>query len=183
VTLKDEISHVLPQHHLRLVLVQPDIPQNAGNIARLCAVTGAELHLVKPLGFFLTEKHFRRSGMDYLHKISLKVHESLDELFDDMAGNFWLCSSRGKESLWQTRFSSDDWLLFGSETTGLPSPLLQTHQERTVRIPMGPAQRCLNVSTAAGIVVYEALRQIAGGRLGEPALLNRMGINEGKSDE
>jgi tRNA (cytidine/uridine-2'-O-)-methyltransferase len=155
----------LPRHSLRVVLVEPDIPQNAGNIARLCAIVGAELHLVKPMGFFLTEKHFRRSGMDYLNGISLKVHESLDAMLECIkanSGNSWLLSAHGEGNLWTTPFKFDDWLLLGSETAGLPPKLIQSHRDRTVKIPMQSGQRCLNVATAARIVVYEALRQIAG---------------------
>ena len=182
-TSANEKAFTLPPHHLRVVLVEPDIPQNTGNIARLCSITGAELHLVKPLGFFLTEKHFRRSGMDYLSNVYLSVHESLDDLLRVMTGTCRLFSAHGTEGLWDTRFNSDDWLFFGSETAGLPARLRQMYPGNMVRIPMHHGQRCLNVSTAAGIAVYEALRQIAGVGQLAPAVQTGFACDRGTTNE
>lgn len=152
---------MLPQHHLKLVLVEPEIPQNAGNIARLCAVTGATLHLVRPLGFFLTEKHFKRAGMDYLDRASMVVHDSLEALFEQIGADpFWLTSGLRGKSMWEAEFCGCDWILLGKESAGLPRQLLDAHPGRAITIEMADGSRGLNVSTAAGIVLYEALRQI-----------------------
>jgi tRNA (cytidine/uridine-2'-O-)-methyltransferase len=150
------------EHGLKVVLVEPEIPQNAGNVARLCAATGARLHLVRPLGFILSDRHFRRAGMDYVREVEITVH-------DDMAG-LWkaigrepvvLTSGLTGRSLWEMRFEAHAWILLGKESAGLPGELLAAHAERTVRIPMRTGTRGLNLSTAAGIVLYEALRQLA----------------------
>jgi len=152
----------LPAHQLKIVLVEPEIPQNAGNIARLCAVTGAALHLVRPLGFFLTEKHFKRAGMDYLADVEMTVHDSLDELFICIGKDpFWLTSGLAKRSFWEARFSPSDWIFFGKESAGLPMKLRERHADRDILVPMRDDCRGLNLSTTAGIVLYEALRQIA----------------------
>lgn len=143
------------------MLVEPEIPQNTGNIARLCAATGAELHLVRPLGFFLSDKHFKRAGMDYLQHVPIKVHESLAELLEVMGGApFFLTSGVGGQPHWAARFARDAWLLLGKESAGLPAALLEAHRELVVQIPMLPERRGLNLATAAGILLYEALRQV-----------------------
>lgn len=150
----------LPRHRLRVVLVQPDIPQNTGNIARLCSVTGVQLHLVRPLGFFLSDARLRRSGMDYWQKLNPVIHDDLPAFEQQLAGGFHLFTSRGRTDLWNAEFTADDWLIFGSESSGLPQDFVRRHAAGTVKIPMRSGERCLNVSTAAGIAVYTALRQI-----------------------
>ena len=150
----------LPAHTLRIALVEPDIPQNTGNIARLCAVTGTGLHLIRPLGFFISDARLRRSGMDYLRDLHPVVHDDLAAFQAVLDGNFWLFSAHGRCDLWDVPFSDRDFLVFGSETAGLPASWLDNCPERTVKIPMRPEQRCLNVSTAAGVALYEALRQL-----------------------
>ena len=154
----------LPPHRLRVVLVHPDIPQNTGNIARLCSVTGAQLHLVRPLGFFLSDAKLRRSGMDYWQKLNPVIHNDLPAFEQQLAGGFHLFTSRGDTDLWNAEFAADDWLIFGSESGGLPPEFVRRHAGRKVKIPMQSGERCLNVSTAAGIAVYAALRQIKLGR-------------------
>ena len=148
-------------HRLKIVVIEPEIPQNTGNIARLCAVSGAELHLVRPLGFFLSERHLKRAGMDYLDEVRLTVHDDLAALRAVMGpAGFWLASAKASKSLWEAEFRADDWLILGRETAGLPAGLLAENAERCVRIPQQAGARCLNLATAAGIFLYEALRQV-----------------------
>jgi len=153
---------MLASHHLRIVLVEPEIPQNTGNIARLCAATGAELHLVRPLGFFLSDRHFKRAGMDYLQHVAMTVHDDLAALMGRIGTEpIWLTSGLDGPAHWSAGFEPNAWIFFGKESAGLPAELLERHRERVVRIPMAENSRGLNVSTAAGIVLYEALRQVA----------------------
>jgi tRNA (cytidine/uridine-2'-O-)-methyltransferase len=162
-TVRDGLQGGLPAHRLKIVLVEPEIPQNTGNIARLCAATGVELHLVRPLGFFLSDKHFKRAGMDYLVNVPMTVHDSLGALMERAgAGPVVLSSGVGGRDLWEMGVTSDTWIFLGKESAGLPGELLEKHAERVVRIPMVEGTRGLNVSTAAGILVYEALRQLRG---------------------
>ena len=151
----------LPPHRLKIALLQPQIAPNTGNIARLCVATGTELHLVRPLGFNLSDRNLRRSAMDYWHKLRLTVHDDTDAFFRAAGSDrFWLFSSKGGVGLWDAAFADGDWLLLGSETAGLSQSMLAAHRDRAVRIPQAPNERCLNLSTAAGIVLFEALRQI-----------------------
>jgi tRNA (cytidine/uridine-2'-O-)-methyltransferase len=150
---------ILLPHHLKLALVHPQIAPNTGNIARLCVATGTELHLVRPLGFVLSDRELKRSAMDYWPRVKLTVHDDL-EAFEEVVGqqSRWLFSSKGERPLWEVDFRDGDWLIFGNETQGLPAILTQRDPARTLRIPQAPEQRCLNLSTAAGIGLYEALR-------------------------
>ena len=146
-----------------LVLLAPEIPHNAGAAGRLCLATGSTLHLVKPLGFSLDDKHVRRTGLDYWHRVDLKVWDSLEALLETAAGRIWLLSTKGEGGLWETRFQPGDYLLFGCETRGLPASLLEAHHERVVRIPMQESgTRSLNLATSAAVVLYEAWRQNRG---------------------
>jgi tRNA (cytidine/uridine-2'-O-)-methyltransferase len=152
----------LPAHALKIVLVEPEIPQNTGNIARLCAATGAALHLVRPLGFFLTDKHFKRAGMDYLAHLSITTYDSLHALFTAIGNDpFLLSSGLSGQPHWNAPFTPNTWLLLGKESAGLPPSLLHQHPDRTLQIPMLQNTRGLNLATAAGILLYEALRQLA----------------------
>jgi tRNA (cytidine/uridine-2'-O-)-methyltransferase len=150
---------------LNVVLVEPKIPPNTGNVARLCAVTASRLHLVAPHGFRVDDKDLRRAGLDYWDK----VHAATWSSFDDLVGSegieparMHLFTGRGSTSLWSTRFQAGDWLVFGDEVSGLPEAVLRTYADRQVRVPMipEPSARSLNLSTCAGICVYEALRQL-----------------------
>jgi len=150
---------------LNVVLVEPKIPPNTGNVARLCAVTGSRLHLVAPLGFRIDDKDLRRAGLDYWDKVHARTWSSFDELLETEgleAQRLHLFTGRGGRSLWQVRFSPGDWLVMGDEVGGLPQPLLDRFTARQVRVPMvaEPGARSLNLSTCTGIAVYEALRQI-----------------------
>ena len=149
---------------LHIVLVEPEIPQNCGNIARTCAATGSRLHLVEPLGFDISEKAVRRAGLDYWHLVEVTVHKNLDALFRDFpqaAGDLWLATTKAPQDYSKARFSPDCWLFFGKETAGLPEELLQKNPERCVRIPMidNPHARSLNLSNSVAVGVYEVLRQ------------------------
>lgn len=147
---------------LHLVLVHPEIPPNTGNIARLCAVTQTRLHLIEPLGFRMDEPLLRRAGLDYIDQAVIEVHPSWEAFAPWLAGRrFFLIETGAPRSLWQTRFQDGDALILGRETQGLPPSLLAAHPDRTISIPMfNPQSRSLNLSTAAGVALYEALRQI-----------------------
>ena len=147
---------------LHIVLVEPEIPQNTGNIARTCAVTGASLHLIRPLGFELTEKWVRRAGLDYWDKVNVTEYENLDKFFSlqpEAERNLWLATTKAPRSYADVRYTPDCWLFFGKETAGLPEPLLERFRARCVRIPMLSDVRCLNLSNSVAVLVYEALRQ------------------------
>ena len=145
---------------MNIVLVEPEIPQNTGNIVRTCAATGARLHIVKPMGFEIDDKKLKRAGLDYWHFLNIQYYENLDDFFEqNQDGRFFYLSSKGTASYTDVKFSDDDFLLFGKETKGLPEKLLIEHPERSIRIPMISDARCLNLSNSVAIVVYEALRQ------------------------
>ena len=154
----------LRSHRLRVVLLQPQIAPNTGNIARLCVATGTELHLVRPLGFVLSDRELRRSAMDYWPRLKLTVHDDTAALLaarEKSGASMWLFSSKGTTGLWSADFRDGDWLVFGSETAGIDTQLRAAHPDRTVRIPQQPDERCLNLSTSVGIALYEALRRIS----------------------
>lgn len=145
---------------MNIVLVEPEIPQNTGNIVRTCAATGARLHIVKPMGFEIDDKKLKRAGLDYWHFLNIRYYENLDDFFgQNQDGRFFYLSSKGTASYTNVEFKDGDFLLFGKETKGLPEKLLIEHPERSIRIPMISDARCLNLSNSVAIVVYEALRQ------------------------
>ncbi len=145
---------------MNIVLVEPEIPQNTGNIVRTCAATGARLHIVKPMGFEIDDKKLKRAGLDYWHFLNIQYYENLDDFFtQNQDGRFFYLSSKGTASYTDVEFKDGDFLLFGKETKGLPEKLLIEHPERSIRIPMISDARCLNLSNSVAIVVYEALRQ------------------------
>jgi tRNA (cytidine/uridine-2'-O-)-methyltransferase len=144
-----------------LVLVHPEIPQNTGNIARTCAATGSRLHLVRPLGFAVTDKHLKRAGLDYWDDVEVVFHDSLPAFWEAHGHQrLWLASTKGTLTPDRVAFADEDWLVFGRETAGLPADLLEAHPQRLVRIPMKPGTRSLNLSNAAAVLTYEALRQL-----------------------
>ena len=143
-----------------IVLVEPEIPQNAGNIARTCAATGSELHLVKPLGFEISDKYLKRAGLDYWNLVKVHVHEDLGELFSAAPdGRFFFFTTKARRAYTEVSYRDGDYLVFGKETRGLEEELLVAHADSCVRIPMIGESRSLNLSNAAAIAVYEALRQ------------------------
>jgi tRNA (cytidine/uridine-2'-O-)-methyltransferase len=150
----------LPAHHLSLAILQPQIAPNTGNIARLCVATGTDLHLVRPMGFVLSDKQLRRSAMDYWPRLGLTVHDSTADFLSFMRERrLWFFDSTGDKSLWDATFRNGDVLIFGSETRGIDPSILGEWKERTVRLPQVPGERCLNLATAAGAALYEAIRQ------------------------
>lgn len=148
---------------LNVVLVEPEIPPNTGNVGRLCLATGARLHLVKPLGFSLDDRALRRAGLDYWREVDVKLWDSLDELFAvaEPAARLIFLTTKAARPYWEERFRDGDFLVFGRETKGLPQSLLAVRSEACVTIPMFGSTRSLNLATAVGIVVYEAVRQLA----------------------
>jgi tRNA (cytidine/uridine-2'-O-)-methyltransferase len=153
---------MLPPHNLQLALVHPQIAPNTGNVARLCVATGTPLHLVRPMGFVLDDKKLRRAAMDYWPRLNLTVHDDEAAFFRALpVERCWLFDSVGTTNLWDARFAPGDVLVFGSETRGLDPVLLAAHPARTVFIPQVEGERCLNLSTSAGIALYEAIRRVA----------------------
>jgi len=152
----------LPVHQLKVALIRPQIPPNTGQIARLCVAAGAELHLVRPLGFVLSDRQLKRAAMDYWQRLKLTVHDDL-EAFLKVVGKerMWMFSSGGERSYWDVKYSPADWLVYGNETQGLPDSMLEKRPECVLRIPQVAGERCLNLSSAVGLGLYEALRQIS----------------------
>ena len=150
--------------NLNVVLVEPEIPQNTGNIARTCAAIGAKLHLVKPLGFEITDKYVKRAGLDYWDKLDIEEHSSLSNFlnkYNKKENNLFFVTTKGKHCYSDIDYSSLDnvFLLFGKETKGLPESLLKDNLDKAIRIPMRKTLRSLNLSNSVAIVVYEVLRQ------------------------
>ena len=143
-----------------IVLVEPEIPQNTGNISRTCAVTGASLHMVRPFGFEITDKQLKRAGLDYWKDLDLHYYDSFEELENKhKQARFFLLSTHAVRSYAEVSYRDGDFLVFGKETAGLGPALLQRRAEDAVRIPMREGQRSLNLSNSVAIVLYEALRQ------------------------
>ena len=147
---------------LNIVLVEPEIPQNCGNIARTCAAAGCRLHLVRPLGFDISEKAVRRAGLDYWHLVEVIDYENLDDFFARNPGiRMWCLSTKAPRCYAEADFRDGDYLFFGKETKGLPESFLAEHYDQCVRIPMRSEARSLNLSNAVAITVFEALRQLS----------------------
>ena len=166
---------------INIVMVEPEIPQNTGNIARTCAAIGAKLHLVKPLGFSIDDKYLKRAGLDYWDKLEIEVHENLDEFLKQYAvgagihpcpgqgqslaptidPNFFLASTKSQQTYAEINYTKFEeiFILFGKETKGLPEDLIQNNMKQAIRIPMRESLRSLNLSNSVAIIVYEVLRQ------------------------
>ena len=148
---------------IHIVLVEPEIPPNTGNIARSCAATGAHLHLVKPLGFSIDDRSLKRAGLDYWPFVKLEVHESLEEFLQKYQGRrMYLATTKGTHRHTDVSFRDEDMILFARETRGLPKDLIAQHQEDTLRIPMSADTRLrsLNLANSVNIILFEALRQL-----------------------
>ena len=162
---------------LNIVLVEPEIPQNCGNIARTCAATGARLHLVRPLGFDISDRAIKRAGLDYWHLVEVNDYENLDALFarhPEAAADCWLATTKAPQDYTHARFRDGCWLFFGKETAGLPEYFRMAHYDRCIRLPMRAEARSLNLSNSVAIVAYEALRQLGfPGLLGEGEMLTK----------
>ena len=164
---------------INIVMVEPEIPQNTGNIARTCAATGAKLHLVKPLGFSIDDKYLKRAGLDYWDKLDIEIHESLHKFLEkyivgeggqsrpplhiqnNIPINMFLASTKSKQTYSDVDYTKFDeiFILFGKETKGLPEDLIENNMKQAIRIPMREGLRSLNLSNSVAIVVYEVLRQ------------------------
>jgi tRNA (cytidine/uridine-2'-O-)-methyltransferase len=145
---------------LNIVLHEPEIPQNCGNIARTCAATGSVLHLIRPLGFDISEKAVRRAGLDYWHLVDVRVYDNLEDFFSkNDVQQLWCLSTKAPRCYTEAEFQDGCYLIFGKETKGLPEDFLREHYDRCVRIPMREEARSLNLSNAVAITAFEALRQ------------------------
>jgi tRNA (cytidine/uridine-2'-O-)-methyltransferase len=152
----------MPAPMFNVVLVEPEIPPNTGNIGRLCLATGSTLHLVKPLGFSIDDRTLKRAGLDYWKEVDVRLWDSFDELrrANATSARFFLLTTKSKRAYYKVSFRAGDFLVFGRETKGLPESLLATHPEDLLTIPMR-GTRSLNLATAVGIVLFEAVRQLA----------------------
>ena len=145
---------------IHIVLVSPEIPQNTGNIARTCAATGCALHLVKPLGFSIDDKHLKRAGLDYWDKVTVGVYESFEELEQKYPdAHFYPVETEGSRFHTEVTYPEDVFFVFGKETKGLPKAIVEKYADTLIRLPMRKGLRSLNLSNAAAVMVYEALRQ------------------------
>ena len=150
-------------HRLSIVLVEPEIPPNTGNIARTCAATGTKLHLVKPLGYSIDDTQLKRAGLDYWKYVDLEVHENLEDFLEKYKGRpMYLATTKGQRYYTEAAYEEDAMLLFGRETAGLPREFIAANIEKTIRIPMSEDTRLrsFNLSNSAAVVVFEALRQL-----------------------
>lgn len=147
---------------LQICLFEPEIPPNTGNIIRLCANSGAKLHLIEPLGFAIEDKKLRRAGLDYHEFASIKIHQDYQHFLDEIGNSrIFACSTKGKTNYSDVAYQANDTLLFGPETRGLPTTILDSlPQEQIIRIPMLPDSRSLNLSNAVAIILYEAWHQL-----------------------
>lgn len=148
---------------LHVVLVEPEIPPNTGNIGRLCLATGSRLHLIRPLGFSLDDRALRRAGLDYWAEVDVALWDSFDHFRGELSpdARLFFLTTKTRRAYWDQQFQDGDYLIFGRETKGLPEPLLAENEARTLTIPMSHSTRSLNLATAVGIVLFEAVRQIA----------------------
>jgi tRNA (cytidine/uridine-2'-O-)-methyltransferase len=144
-----------------VVLVEPEIPPNTGNIGRLCLATGSTLHLVKPLGFSIDDRELKRAGLDYWKEVEVKLWDSFEQLSQETeaGGRFFFLTTKSDRAYYDVSFRAGDFLVFGRETKGLPESLLAAHREHLLTIPMR-GTRSLNLATAVGIVLFEAVRQV-----------------------
>lgn len=147
---------------INIALIEPEIPQNTGNIARTCAAVGASLHLVKPLGFEIDDKKLKRAGLDYWDKLDITYYDGLDDFLEkNREEKMFFFTTKAKQSYTDVKYPDRVFIVFGKETKGLPEPFLYAHAERCLRIPMRAEARSLNLANSVAIIVYEALRQLS----------------------
>ena len=146
---------------IHAVLYEPEIPQNTGNIIRTCAAFNVRLHLIEPLGFYLDEAHLKRAGMDYREIADIRIHTDWEDFTAECKGDMYFTTRYGHRTpdSFDFRGNEDIYFVFGKESTGIPKPLLEVHQDHCIRIPMDEKARCLNVSNTVSIILYEAMRQ------------------------
>jgi tRNA (cytidine/uridine-2'-O-)-methyltransferase len=150
----------MPVNPMHIVMVEPEIPANTGNIARTCAVTGAVLHLVRPLGFSTEDKYLKRAGLDYWHLVEVQYHDSFREVLDRYPGrSFYLATTRAPRHYTEVPYTPGSFLVFGKETRGLPPEILDLFPENQLRIPMVEPARSLNLANSVAVILFEALRQ------------------------
>lgn len=146
---------------MEIVLVEPEIPGNTGNIARLCAANHMTLHLVEPLGFSIEDKYLKRAGLDYWHLVDVKIHKSLDEVYEQYKDRrFWYATTKAAHTHAEVQYEIGDMLVFGKETKGLPEEIIAANPDTCIRIPMIDEARSLNLSNAVAIIAYEGMRQL-----------------------
>lgn len=146
-------------HNLNIVLLEPQIPQNTGNISRTCAVTGARLHLIKPFGFEISDKHLKRAGLDYWDKLDISYYENIEDFYEKNSGEYFYFTTKGLKIHSEIEYPDNAYLIFGREDKGIPEEILLKNKENCVRIPMRNNLRSLNLSNSVAIGVYEVLRQ------------------------
>jgi tRNA (cytidine/uridine-2'-O-)-methyltransferase len=163
-----DLFHAILPGMLHVVLLEPEIPPNTGNIGRLCLATGSVLHLIEPLGFSLEDKFLKRAGLDYWEHVQVRRWSDWAAFVagQPAGARLWLLTTKSERSYWDVRFETGDYLVFGRETRGLPEALLRENPERCLTIPMAEETRSLNLATAVGIVLYEGVRQLSGGAVG-----------------
>ncbi len=145
---------------LNVVLLEPEIPQNTGNIGRTCVATGTRLHLIEPMGFKVDEKSVRRAGLDYWQHLDVTVYKNFEEFLEKNPGaKIYMATTKGLNKYSDVKYDKDAYIMFGKESAGIPEEILMQHKENAIRIPMNPDIRSLNLSNSVAIVVYEALRQ------------------------
>ena len=144
----------------KIVLYQPEIPANTGNIGRLCVGTDCELHIIKPMRFMINDKYLKRAGLDYWEKLKFYLHDNLIEMKENYQGNLYYCTTKTRQCYTEFNYHTGDMFVFGPESRGLPEELLQENCDKTINIPMSPSIRSLNLSNSVAIVLYEALRQV-----------------------
>jgi tRNA (cytidine/uridine-2'-O-)-methyltransferase len=144
---------------INIVLIEPEIPANTGNIGRSCAATGSRLHLIEPLGFEISDKQLRRAGLDYWKTADINIYKNLDDFMSKNSGQFVFASTKGKILYTDFHYEDNCYLFFGKETKGIDEKILAEHYDTTVRIPMGTSYRSLNLSNSVAIILFEALRQ------------------------
>ncbi|MDS1030722.1 tRNA (uridine(34)/cytosine(34)/5-carboxymethylaminomethyluridine(34)-2'-O)-methyltransferase TrmL [Bacillota bacterium LX-D] len=148
-------------YFVHIVLVEPEIPQNTGNIVRTCAVTGSHLHLVRPLGFSTEDKYLKRAGLDYWHLVDIEYHDNFQQLQEKYAdGNYYFATTKATKIHTKVKYANNDFLVFGSETRGLSKEILVANKEYCIRVPMLSEARCLNLANSVAVILYEALRQV-----------------------
>ena len=147
--------------NFHIVLYQPEIPANTGNIGRLCVGTNSMLHIIKPMRFLLTDKLVKRAGLDYWDKLSLKIHDSLDEFLTEFSdSNIYFCTTKTESNYTDRKYTKGDVFIFGPESRGIPEDILGKYQKNNITIPMNSQIRSINLSNSVAIVIYEAWRQI-----------------------
>ena len=147
---------------INIVLLEPEIPENTGNIGRSCVAAGARLHLIEPLGFRLNEKNLKRAGLDYWKDLDHRIYDSFEDFLDknpDAAGSIFMATTKAERTYADVSYPEDCYIMFGKESAGIPEEILVEYRDRCVRIPMGPGVRSLNLANSVSILLYEALRQ------------------------